>query len=86
MSPLQHVTVQLAPSGKRLFRQAAKKHNNLGVDRNGTRQEAVTPPPPHPPHHRRGRGAYYPMEGSETLDGKFVLRLSMGVVQISIGA
>ena len=45
MSPLQHVTVQLAPSGKRLFRQAAKKHNNLGVDRNEARQEAVTSPP-----------------------------------------
>ena len=31
MSPLQHVTVQLAPSGRALrFRQAAKKHNNLG--------------------------------------------------------
>ena len=47
MSPLQHVTVQLAPSGKALFRQAAKKHNNLGVDRNETRQtwqEAMIPP------------------------------------------
>ena len=30
MSPLQHVTVHLAPSGRALFRQAAKKHNNLG--------------------------------------------------------
>ena len=80
MSPLQHVTVQLAPSGKRLFRQAAKKHNNLSFDGNETRQEAVTPPP----HHRGGGD--YSMEGSEKLDGKFVLRLSIGVVQISIGA
>ena len=78
MSPLQHVTVQLAPSGKRLLRQAAKKHNNLSFDGNETRQEAVTPP-------NQG-GGDYPMEGSEKLDGKFVLRLSMGVVQISIGA
>ena len=80
MSPLQHVTVQLAPSGKRLFRQAAKKHNNLGVDRNETRQEAVTAPPP------TGGGGDYPMEGSGKLDGKVELRLSMGVVQTSIGA
>ena len=82
MSPLQHVTVQLAPSGKRLFRQAAKKHNNLGVDRNETRQEAVTAPLPPP----TGGGGDYPMEGSGKLDGKFELRLCMGVVQISIGA
>lgn len=65
MSPLQHVTVQLAPSGKALFRQAAKKHNNLGVDRNETRQtwqEAMIPP-----LHREG-GGNYPMEGSEKLE------------------
>ena len=31
MSPLQHVTVQLAPCGKTFFWQAAEKDNNLGA-------------------------------------------------------
>ena len=99
MSPLQHVTVQLAPSGKALFRQAAKKHNNLGVDGNETRQtwqEAVIPPP------RRGvviilwkdrkssknarKIRIKTLNDLETTYGRLKQQNKSGVVQISIGA